>query len=360
MYFTVTATLRPDNSTRTDPTKDDYLPSHTPMPINLLEAFASDPELGDVRPHLSASRITKVFPAGHGTNSSVRTLQSSPRRQFRIFPALFWRIRYSRLHFGSKDVTVLASVELEVTSYADCDVSVNEVHLTLQDGEAVPFVGISGSRLPMRCRPGDLLSLLYKIKPASDYGDSSRSAQATYAVDLSVKTTAFLPGESHPSLDVRWSTRVDAALFRADVLRDSLQNRGAGDGAHAATDDLQAANTQRPSSSTTNLADFDITFTVSGPAQIYIGEIFQWNLLVVNRSDKARTLAVLVVPKRRRAEMKQHQSKHSSSSTGALRDGQEEALAEAVLDDNVVYVTQKSGYSEPAELVSLSPDIRIG
>lgn len=332
------------------------------MPINLLQAFASDPELRDIRPHLSASRVTKVIPVGHGTSTSVRTLQASPRRQFRIFPAIYWRIRYSRLHSGAGEVTILASLDLEVTSYADCDVSIDDVRLTLHHGEVVPHGGSWGSKVPGRCRAGDLLSRVYKLRPAMDYGNSSRSAPTAYTLELGVKATAFVSDGCRPTLEVNWSTSVDTALFRPEPtkmgsLRDGTrsqdavaENRG-----HAPADKAQP-----PLSATNDLPSFDLTFTISGPDQVYVGEIFQWNLFVVNRSDKARSLAMLAVPKRRRADVKQHQSRVSSSSAGVAKESQEDVLAEAVLDDNLVYVMQKSGFSEPAELVSLSPDIRIG
>ncbi|KAJ9668521.1 hypothetical protein H2201_001162 [Coniosporium apollinis] len=361
VYFAVTATLRPDEA-EANATQDDYLPSHTPMPINLLQAFASDPELRDARPHLSASRITKVIPAGHGSNTSVRTLQASPRRQFRICPAIYWRIRYSRLHSGTREVTVLASLDLEVTLYAECDVSISDVRLMLQDGEAVPYGGSWGPKLPVRCRAGDLLSLVYKLRPATDYGNSSRGAPKAHGLELGVKATAFLSDEYFPALDVRWSTSVDAALFqrelnKTDSLRDGSRSQ---DGVVESRGHATAGNAQPSSLSTTNMAGFDLTFTISGPDQVYVGEIFQWSLFVVNRSDKARSLAMLVVPKRRRADIKQHQSRVSSSSAGVAKESQVEVLAEAVLDNNLVYAMQKSGFSEPAELVSLSPDIRIG
>lgn len=103
-----------------------------------------------------------------------------------------------------------------------------------------------------------------------------------------------------------------------------------------------------------------ISLTVSGPPYVYVGEVFQWNLFIVNRSDKARTLAIIVIP-RRRTSTKRHESKPSlTSSAGGHRDDGVNDIVEAVVDDHVVYATQKTSVLEPAEVVGISTDVRIG
>lgn len=97
--------------------------------------------------------------------------------------------------------------------------------------------------------------------------------------------------------------------------------------------------------------------TFSGPEHVYVGEAFKWDVFVVNRSTKIRMLALLALPKSR-AWSRRHISK-SSSSSGIVRESDD--AADAVVDENVLYATQKHAVIEPAGLVNLSTDdLRVG
>jgi hypothetical protein len=87
--------------------------------------------------------------------------------------------------------------------------------------------------------------------------------------------------------------------------------------------------------------------------------LFHWDVFIVNRSDKTRKLAVLIIPKRKR-DLDRHKSHPSTSSAGGHRSGTKDQLASAVVDENVVYAKQKNAKLEAAELVCLTTDIRIG
>lgn len=98
--------------------------------------------------------------------------------------------------------------------------------------------------------------------------------------------------------------------------------------------------------------------TFSGPQHVYVGEAFKWDVFVVNRSTKIRMLALLALPKSR-AWSRRHISKSSASSSGGILE--DDDAADAVVDENVLYATQKHAVIEPAGLVNLSSDdLRVG
>ena len=84
---------------------------------------------------------------------------------------------------------------------------------------------------------------------------------------------------------------------------------------------------------------------------MYVGEVFVWTVFVVNRSQRTRKLALIVPPKRRKA---------GEGKSLPPRPAGGEDVTEAVLDEAVVYQTHRAQYLEPAELVPLVNDVRVG
>ncbi|KAJ9134020.1 TRAPP trafficking subunit Trs65-like protein [Pleurostoma richardsiae] len=161
-----------------------------------------------------------------------------------------------------------------------------------------------------------------------------------------------------------------------------------------------------------NVPDFGITMTFSAPeGPVYPGEEFVWTVFVVNRSkepgptplhhpapaarggaaiaavpdvhhSQPRKLALFAVPKRRRNEVRvvrppstagqqQQHARRSKSALAAAAAGkkggadaaslaQEQQLADAVLDENVVHAMQRSSVVDSTEVVCLSADVRVG
>jgi len=94
----------------------------------------------------------------------------------------------------------------------------------------------------------------------------------------------------------------------------------------------------------------DLTVTFTGPSRVYVGETFTWSVFVVNRSSRTRKLALLIPPKRKRVG-----DGKTLPATPAGADP-----PEPVIDESMVYQSHKSRYLEPAELVPLVHDVRIG
>jgi len=108
-----------------------------------------------------------------------------------------------------------------------------------------------------------------------------------------------------------------------------------------------------------SIPDFGITATFTGPDSdtlIYPGDTFVWSVFIVNRSDRPRKLALIVLPKRRRTEARI--TRPPSTGYGNFR--KDPKIADAVLDENIVHAMQRNSAIELTEIVCLSTDTRVG
>jgi hypothetical protein len=108
-----------------------------------------------------------------------------------------------------------------------------------------------------------------------------------------------------------------------------------------------------------SVPDFGVTVTFSGPnsdSPIYLGIPFSWSAFIVNRSDRPRKLAVMVIPKRRRIEARV--TRPPSRNYASTR--KEHKVADAVVDENIVYAMQRNSAVDSTEIVCMSSDIRVG
>jgi hypothetical protein len=374
IYFQPTASFKPASTPeKTDP-QDEYLPSRIPAALNLLQAFENDPALAGVNPRLSAMRINKIAPnAAPVVREMVRPVRSGQRPLFRVLPALIWRVRYARVQSSLSDLSMLASLDLEVASYGTYDVRIKSVNLTLHGGNTTAFANPQNANTTYK--PGDQLTYLYKITPDIAPDGTPSLGSKGHFLTMTVSADVLMSPTCHPSIAIDWKTPVD---FTAATEQTPSMIKAAH---RLSTPATQAAKTPTPNPDALPTHDtaaeqeaasqaINITLTVSGPPTVTVGEIFTWSVFIVNRSDKVRKLAILVLPKRKRDFDKtqplplHHTSRPSSSSADARNHqhspGTKELLAPAVLDENVVYATQKSARSETAELVCLTTDIRLG
>src|ERR1700761_637484 len=97
VFFTPSASVAPNRPViESTPNGDDYLPSAVPQSINILQAFSEDAVLGEVKPYLSASRLSKPISAVSPLQEVSGSIRCGPRRLFRAAPAFLWRIRFIR------------------------------------------------------------------------------------------------------------------------------------------------------------------------------------------------------------------------------------------------------------------------
>jgi hypothetical protein len=327
--------------------------------VNLLQSFENDPALAGIHPRLSAMRISKMAPSAPLAREMTRPIRNGQRPLFRVVPPLMWRIKFSKLQAPLGDLSLVASLDLEVAQYTAYSVRIKNIGLALQGGDVKPLV--KDDDTTTKYKPGDQLSYVYKVKPDLAPDGTPTLGSKGHILTLNVDAEVFVSKDCQPSVAIEWKTPVDfvneqstnliKAAHRLSSL--SLQN-----GKVTSPDALPVHDTQSQQDASTQNA-INVTLTVSGPATVQVGEMFHWDVFIVNRSEKARKLAVMVMSKRKR-DYERHKSQGSASSITGIRAEKKELLASAILDENVVYAKQKSARVEAAELVCLTTDIRLG
>lgn len=254
----------------------------------------------------------------------------------------------------------MASLDLEVAQFATYDVRIKKVNLALHGGKVKELNDELDTTTSHK--PGDQLTFLYKIWP--DLGTDGTPALGSkgHYLTLNVEANVTMSDQCHPDIAIEWKTPIDFASEQTLSLTKAIHRQSAST--------IQSTNAVNPDALVTQDAqdqpeqdasknDVNVTLTVSGPSSVQVGEIFTWDVFIVNRSDKTRRLAVLVIAKRSH-DMGRHKSHPSTSSVGGPRAERKELLGTAVVDENVVYAKQKSGRTETAELICLTTDIRLG
>ncbi|KAJ4985727.1 hypothetical protein SVAN01_08814 [Stagonosporopsis vannaccii] len=353
IYFQPTASLKPDVTARKREPRDDYLPSRVPPALNLLQSFEHDAALVGVHPRLSAMRISKIAPSAPLAREVARPIKTGQRPLFRVVPPLMWRTRFARVHTSLADLSLMASLDIEIAQYTSYKVKIREVALSLHGGEIKALAALDTSTA---YSPGDLLSYLYKATP--DVGPDGTPAFGSkgHVLTLNIEADVLMSESCQPHVAIQWKTAVDFASEQQSSLIKA---------AHRLSSTSQASSIKSPDSLPSHetqeqeVADkaINVTLTISGPPRVQVGAVFTWDVFIVNRSDKIRRLAVTVIPKRKRDA---HRPQSSASSMGGHGADKKELLATAVLDENVVYGRQKGAKTEPTQLVCLTTDIRLG
>lgn len=357
MLFAVVASIKPYEglSRKTD---HDYLTSRNVFGVNLLEAYSDNSFLGGPRPQLSALRVSHVSPAGHISRETSGSISHRSKRTFHLFPALNVRLRHSEFGTGTKQ-NVIASLDIDITAG---DIVLNKVGLTLTGGKARLIGGPLEALLPMTCRLRDEVTFLYSL----DHSDPINiTAPASRPVTLSLEAIVLVSGDCHPLIKSIWSTSIEISGTKVLLpTRVSRAMSGPMSGPMQYGTTIMSASGIRvtgPSPETSPALHFSTPYqqppshdasglimTFSGPARVYVGQVFTWTVFVVNRSSRPRKLALVVPHKRWKADSGKVLPPVAHDGTGY------------VMDEGAVYSAHRSQILEPAELVCLMNDVRIG
>lgn len=383
VYFQPTASFKPAASPAKADSDDEYLPSNTPMSINLLQAFENDPAFAGVQPRLSAKRISKIAPSASPiTRELIRPIRNGQRPLFKILPALVWRMRYSRVQTSLNDLSLLASLDLEVASYHPYDVRIEQVDLTLTGGTIIPFeLTLDPQALH---KAGDIITYLYKITPTVSPEGTPLLGSKGHILSLHITATLLLASYCTPNISIDWKTPVDftTVLDQSPSLLKAahrLSNPSSTIVSKPTNPDALPSHDTQSQTTTTNEPNtaINITITISGPPRVTVGQHFTWSVFIINRSSVARKLAILVIPKRKSPyNVQQHTSRPSTASNTATitapnndpannpfpssGSNAKDLLAPAILDENILYATQKAARVDDTELICLTTDIRLG
>ncbi|TLS29136.1 hypothetical protein PpBr36_00294 [Pyricularia pennisetigena] len=398
--------------------RNGYLQSRAPVGLNLLEPFAHDPALRGFKPRLSAQRVSLVVPVTHSKDfrQPIRGLQNL---SFRVVAAVHTRVKFARPNTQPASSTVIAMLELDFTPYFDCETLLTNISLSLPSGVVTDMNSDAGLKLPLSCVAHDHVTFLYRLAPteheqllegapmAVTLSGTPRAsmAPATRDLEISIEAKALVrPGECTPRLKMAWSTPVDFTPpvnpgFGASSMAPPLQrahrpSQLSIDGAAsmvnpavARPDSLPGLEAATQRNVETTIPDFGITITFSGPEKpARVGEEFCWSVFVVNRSGTAalpisnappvsRKLALRVIPKRRRTNearvvrppSRRQQLATAAAAAAASAKGkkdpaarEQELIADAVVDENVVHAMHRSSLVEGYDVLCLSADARVG
>ncbi|QSZ28678.1 hypothetical protein DSL72_003178 [Monilinia vaccinii-corymbosi] len=378
IVFAATANLKPAEQIDTDTLRQEYLPSQVPSGLNLLEAFNGDAYLKGIKPRLSALRVARVAPAVPTARDLARPFKNISRKSIKVYPAMNARVRYSRQNCTPNNASVIASLDIDITPFVDCDIILTDIKVKVHGGQVQDLNQIPGLKLPVTCQPQDDISFLYRMSP--DDIDATNKSQIR-AIDIHIIATANVTTACKPQIVMQWSTSLDFTPpinngfgqptkpiqrpKRPSALSIGATFDGVPTVSSLAINHPDALPTVEATTSTrshdrnqNSVPDFGVTMTFSSPttSPIYPAHPFIWSIFIVNRSDRPRKLALLVLPKRRRTEARI--TRPPSAGHGSTR--RDPKVADAVLDDNIIYAMQRNSAMESSEVVCLSTDTRVG
>lgn len=108
-----------------------------------------------------------------------RPLKNISRQSIKVYPAINARVRYSRPNTTPTNPSVIASLEVDITPFASCDITLKDVQLKISGGEVEDLNKSPGLALPFTCRPQDDISFLYRLLP-DDVDVTNKSAMRAY------------------------------------------------------------------------------------------------------------------------------------------------------------------------------------
>lgn len=378
--FVATASARSAASPLSDELRDDYMPSGVASSLNLLEPFNSDAALDGIQLRLSALRVSRVAPLTQQSQGRVHPIKSLPKLSLRIHPVIHSRLRFTHPNTTPTTAAVIAMLEVDFTPFFDCEIILDNITLTVPDATVEHLTDQAGLSLPLSCVSHDHITFIYRIVPA-ETDVVARTLMRD--LDIAISATALVNSDTKPQLRMAWTAAVDFTVPINPGYDSTMQQIQR---AHrpsqlsiGSTTSLTAPSIARPDAlpsleaSTAQpeatIQELGITVTFTAPThKIFVGEEFSWSVSVVNQSlnqsAAARKLAMVVIPRRRRNESRGVRlssiSRAPDGPNGHSKLPRDRDVAEAVLDDNVVYAMQNRSVVDNAELVCLNADVRIG
>lgn len=290
VYFTATVSLSQTAiAASRSAARDEYLPSCAPLSANLLEPLRFDPSLSSANLYLPASRITKIAPGSALTADTTKPIRGASKRAFPAIPALMLRVRYTPL-----PDCIVASVHLEISQLIATGLTIHQFEMDTTDARVEQ---VNKLDWPKQAYAGDEIVLCYKLRQTYE----SRAIQgASPPASLRIKAlaTAILEGNSTTELDVRWQGQVELAdpspkppLKWSRPLSASIRN-SIPPAPRPLSTEFIPKNTE---------SDASVNFTFTGPLTTRKGDDFNLDVFVINKTSRARRMALVVVqPKQSR------------------------------------------------------------
>ncbi|MCJ1475964.1 hypothetical protein MMC13_004628 [Lambiella insularis] len=353
-------------------TTDTYLPKGIPLQSSLLQSLQGDPALRGVTSRLAGTRAPTSIASMASMRPETLPLKTVSKKAIPILPAINARTRYHRSSNIGNHFAVIASLDIEVPSFSSSGIELHLVKLQLTDGEAEDLVGERTVTLPITCRPRDITAFLYRLTVADTVGNIKATVSSTKMLEIAIDVEVIVSSACRPKVQMRWKTNVDFSTalnpnfgkpgqsmqrnhrpmsLPTPMASTFMTNRPVPSTAKDSFDGIKG--------STSAFTDPGITVTFTAAKEVYVGEPFCWEVFIVNRSNRSRTLAVVFLPDAGRLEGRKTNSRPSSSysNSGSMAG----VVADAVVDENLLYAAMKAAQNvDPVQLVCLTTDINIG
>jgi TRAPP trafficking subunit Trs65 len=380
IFFTPTAVLKPFpiSGAFAPETADEYLSSGTPLSMNILAALSNDAKLG--KAYLSSSRFARQPSSDKQAQQHQhlnRPIRSGPRKLFRAAPPLLWRIRFLRFPALAEKDTILACFDTEITSFANCPVSIDKINLMLSSGYAEPV----GVELPVLGNPGEQMTLIYKLLPPSDFSNRftlvesnmSNDPLANRTLTVTLSASVLMSEECTAKVKIKWKTALEMPASRPGSRSDNYNGNMTGQPtAWSGAQGPRFGESLALAGRVYDVPDFGpaishgVSLSITAPDKVHVGQLFRWEVLVINRSDQLQRFAIVPIPKRKPVvdmNFIRPESSGSNTGRGPAGTGTKKApssLAAPWVDENALFSTQKGATMEASDLICLSPDVRVG
>lgn len=335
VYFTATLKIDSSKKRASRGSGKEYLKPYEPLPDNILEPFQHDRVLSQSNVYLSEMRITKVAPKDPTAEENVKPIRGASKRAYPAVPALFTKIRFSTL----PDATI-ASLHIETSPLIAGTVRVIEVDLTVQD---LPVEEITKLTLPLQTRGGDETIFLYKLLSQDRSSSNAQKGSSSPVANISIKADADLDQGSHINLDI--DLEIDADISKHDSTPSYTWSRPLKASSHHKSLSVQSVG--KPSSGDGNVTDSQATagiiFTFSCSATTQQDEEFRMFVKCLNRSDRPRRFALVMLQAR----------KPLSRSQSGANDAESDLVAK-------IFNAPPLARTKKPDVMDIDPDVRIG
>ncbi|KAF3905444.1 hypothetical protein ABW20_dc0103236 [Dactylellina cionopaga] len=333
VVFSASATLKLLNQNTRLP-ENEYLSSRQALNVNILESFGG--ESPEKQPYLSALRVSRVIPTQPATKESFSPLGYSSKKTFPIVPGLNFKLRGNKTPRRANTESLFAHLTLEVTPQLGCNFEIRDVVLEC-GGASIASMAASEKTFPTMLQVMDEITFLFHIPNKSS---PSQPPNLLKQIVVKLKGQAMISDVCKPLVSTMWETSIDfSSRYETQATT------------HPTPPSLRLAgrplsSQSNPSVSIIESAGLTITFTAMS-LNVRPGDIFSWRVFVMNRSTRARRLALLVPPKRRKGE-------------GKVLPSVPHNMTEPVVEDAALYSSYKSQHLDAVELIPLVNDVRIG
>jgi hypothetical protein len=261
--------------------------------------------------------------------------------------------------------STFACFDIEITQFAGSDVTIDKITLQLSSGTAE----VVGVQLPQRCRPGEQLTIIYKLLAAA-ISEKLDNVSPSRTLTITISATVLVSKDCTPKIKIKWKTALETPQSRPNsrsalLSPQDVKPTGTSTALYndlpttPGPDTLLMTGGSVAEIDSTSSFSSGVNLTVSGQKEVFVGEVFRWEVFIVNRSEKVYRFALQAIPKRRISDLSSSARRLSSAGIGSIGSKSKDGLARPVLDDNVVYSVQKSEMMDATELICLQPEVRI-